>query len=140
MGLRFAARFGACALAILLAAAVLAPASRAQPAPEPAAASLAAEKLKLDEIEAACVDVRAKSAEIEAERAAVDARLKDLGPPPARDAAAEPPAVAAERDQLSRHKAELGAAASQAAQLAARADRLLDRINDRRRVLFTEKL
>ncbi|HYS47342.1 MAG TPA: DUF3772 domain-containing protein [Xanthobacteraceae bacterium] len=161
MGLRFAARFGACALAMLLAAAVLAPASRAQPAPEPAAASLAAEKLKLDEIEAASgreslsdqaladlrrdaaavrADLRGRAAEIEAERAAVDARLKDLGPPPARDAAAEAPAVAAERDQLSRHKAELGAAASQAAQLAARADRLLDRINDRRRVLFTEKL
>jgi len=164
MGLRFAARFGAWALAIVIAMAALAPANLAQPAPAPAptpAATLSVQKLKLDEIEAASAresmsdqalaslrsdamavrtELRARAADLDSRRAAADARLKDLGAAPDKDAAPEPPAVAAERDQLNRLKAELGAGASQTAPLLSRADQLLARIDERRRTLFTEKL
>jgi small-conductance mechanosensitive channel len=160
--MRFAARVALGALAILLAALVFAPAARAQqpPAADPAA-GLATAKLMLDEIEAAAgragltgqalVDLRAnaaatredllaKAAEIGARRAAVDAQLKDLGPPPPKDAPPEAAAVAAERARLTALAAELGAAGNLARQLATRADQLFDRINERRRTLFTDKL
>lgn len=159
MGARFAGRVSF-ALAILLAALAFAPAGAQQPPATNAAAGLAAAKLMLDEIEvaagreslsgAALVDLRAqaaaahekllaKAADIATKQAAAEAQLKDLGPAPT-DGRTEAPAVAAERSRLTALAAELGAAANLARQLATRADQVFDRINERRRVLFTDKL
>ena len=161
MGVRFAARVALAGLAVLLAALAFAPAAHAQQPPAPdAAAGLATAKLKLDEIEATArrasltgqelADLRAQTAatredlltkatDIGALRAAAEAQLKDLGAPPA-DGKAEAPAIAAERARLTALVAQRGAEANLARQLATRADQLLDRINEARRVLFTEKL
>lgn len=158
--MRFAAR-ALGALAILLAALAFAPAGRAQqPAPPDTAAALATAKLMLDEIEAAVgragtsgqallelrarvgairEDLLAKAAEIAGKRAAAEAQLKDLGPPPT-DGRSEAPATAAERARLTALVAGLGGDASLARQLATRAEQLFDRINERRRALFAEKL
>jgi small-conductance mechanosensitive channel len=159
MGARFAGRVSF-ALAILLAALAFAPAGAQQPPATNAAAGLAAAKLMLDEIEvaagreslsgAALVDLRAqaaaahqnllaKAADIATKQAAAEAQLKDLGPAPT-DGRTEAPAVAAERSRLTALAAELGAAANLARQLATRADQVFDRINERRRILFTDKL
>jgi potassium-dependent mechanosensitive channel len=161
MGARFAGRVSL-ALAILLAVLAFAPAGRAQPPPAAAdpAAGLAATKLMLDEIEAAAgrenmsgaalVDLRAraaaahedllaKAADFGTKQAAAEAQLKDLGPTPA-DGPAEAPPVAAERARLTALTAELGAGANLARQLATRAGQVFDRVNERRRILFTDKL
>ena len=159
MGARFAGRILR-ALAILLAVLVIAPPAWAQ---QPAAADpngFAAAKLMLDEIEtaagresiggAALVELRtravaahdallAKAADIGGKLAAAQAQLKDLGPPPS-DGRAETPAVAAERARLTALIAELGATANLARQLATRAGQIFDRVNERRRILFTDKL
>jgi potassium-dependent mechanosensitive channel len=161
MGVRFAARVALGALAILLAALAFAPAGRAQQPPTPdAAAALATAKLMLDEIEAAAgragtsgralIDLRGqasaihedlltKAADIAGKRTAAEAQLKDLGPAPT-DGRTEAPAIAAERARLTALVADLGAQGNLARQLATRADQLFDRINERRRILFTDTL
>jgi small-conductance mechanosensitive channel len=159
MGARFVGR-ASLALAILLAALAFAPAGAQPPPATDATAGLAAAKLMLDEIEvaagreslsgAALVDLRAqaaaahqnllaKAADIATKQAAAEAQLKDLGPAPT-DGRTEAPAIAAERARLTALAAELGAAANLARQLATRADQVFDRINERRRILFTDKL
>jgi small-conductance mechanosensitive channel len=156
MGARFAGRVLR-ALAVVLALAVM-PAG-AQPPPADTS-GLAAAKLMLDEIEAAAgregasgaalaelrsraaaahEDLLAKAADLGSQQAAAEAQLKDLGPAPA-DGRAEAPAVAAERARLTALTAQLGASANLARQLATRAGQLFDRLNERRRVLFTDKL
>ncbi len=156
MGARFAGRVLR-ALAIVLALA-LAPAGAQQPPADPS--GLAAAKLLLDEIEAATgrastsgaalvelraraagahEDLLAKAADLGYQQAAAQAQLKDLGPAPA-DGRAEAPAVAAERARLSTLTAELGASVNLARQLATRAGQVFDRLNERRRILFTDKL
>jgi potassium efflux system protein len=160
MGVRFAARVALGALAILLAALAFAPAGRAQQAAPDTAAALATAKLMLDEIDAAAgrestsgralIDLRAraatarddllaKAADVANKRTAAEAQLKDLGPPPT-DGRSEPAPVAAERARLTALAADLGAQGNLARQLATRADQLFDRINARRRALFTDTL
>ena len=156
MGARFA-RQVLLALAIGLALAG-GPAAAQQP---PAGADgLAAAKLALDEIEAAAgrestssvalVELRARAAgvhedllatvaDLANQQAAAEAQLKDLGSRPT-DGRAEAPATAAERTRLTALTATLGASANLARQLATRAGQVFDRVNERRRVLFTEKL
>jgi small-conductance mechanosensitive channel len=154
MRVRFAARVALAALATLLAALVFAPSSRAQQ-PSAPDVGLAAPKLLLDEVEAAASrenvtapefddlrgkslsareDLRAKAAGIDTRRAAADAQLKALGPAPPKDGPPEAPAIAAERARLTALSGELGEAASLARQLATRADQLLKRIDERRRI------
>jgi potassium-dependent mechanosensitive channel len=158
MGARFAGRVLR-ALAVLLALAG-APAGAQQPPPAVDSTGLAAAKLMLDEIEAAAgreslsgaalVDLRAraaavhddllaKAADIGGKLTAAQAQLKELGPLPA-DGRAEAPAVAAERARLIALAGELGATANLARQLATRAGQVFDRVNERRRILFTDKL
>jgi potassium efflux system protein len=158
MGARFAGRILR-ALAVLLALAGAPAGAQQQPlAADPT--GLAAAKLMLDEIEAAAgreslsgaalVDLRAraaavhddllaKAADIGGKLTVAQAQLKDLGPPPA-DGRAEAPAVVAERARLTALAAELGATANLARQLATRAGQVFDRVNERRRILFTDKL
>src|ERR1700741_4759325 len=156
MGARFAGRMLR-ALAIVLAFA-LAPAGAQQPPPD--TAGLAAAKLLLDEIEAAAgrestsgaamrelrgpaagvhEDLLAKATDLGNKQAAAQAQLKDLGPAPT-DGRAELPAVAAERTRLTGLTTELGSNVNLARHLATRAGQVFDRLNERRRVLFTDKL
>src|SRR5262249_20538727 len=67
-------------------------------------------------------------------------RLKQLGPAPAATAPAEDPGLAAERERLNRSFGEVDAALRQAKLLALRADQLSDRVTDRRRSIFTQRL
>jgi small-conductance mechanosensitive channel len=149
------------ALAILLPALAALPAARAQhPAATDPTAGLAAAKLTLDEIEAAAVrestsgaalvelrtraaatqeDLLGKANDLGNKRDAAAAQLKDLGPPPT-EGRVEPAAVAAERARLTALAADLGTASSLAHQLATRAGQVFDLVNERRRVLFTDKL
>jgi potassium-dependent mechanosensitive channel len=156
MGARFAGRVLR-ALAIVLALA-LAPAGAQQPPAD--TTGLAAAKLLLDEIEAAAgrestsgaaivelraraagahEDLLAKAADLGNKQAAAQAQLTDLGPAPT-DGRAEPPAVATERARLTALTAELGASVNLARQLATRAGQVFDRLNERRRILFTDTL
>jgi potassium efflux system protein len=156
MGARFAGRV-LHALAIVLALA-LAPAGAQPPPADPS--GLAAAKLLLDEIEAAAgrestsgaavvelraraagahEDLLAKAADLGNQQAAAQAQLKDLGPAPT-DGRAEASAVAAERARLTALTAEFGASVNLARQLATRAGQVFDRLNERRRILFTDKL
>ena len=118
-------------------------------------------KLSLDEIETtinrdglgseALIDLRSRIAPIreqlrqrigvlEPGLTQVDMRLKELGPAPGKDAPAEDAAIAAEREQMLRRSAEFDAGLRQARLLALRADQLLERVNDQRRVIFTREL
>jgi small-conductance mechanosensitive channel len=85
-------------------------------------------------------DLRDRRAQIEPQLARADRRLKELGPPPAKDAAPEQSAVAAEREQLTREFGELDAAAKMAKLLAVRVDQLTERLNERRNAIFTQRL
>jgi potassium-dependent mechanosensitive channel len=156
MGARFAGRMLR-ALALVLALA-LAPAGAQQPSVD--TTGLSAAKLLLDEIEAAAgrestsgaalvelraraagahEDLLAKAADLGNKQAAALAQLKDLGPAPT-DGRAEPPAVSAERARLTALTTELGTNVNLARQLATRAGQVFDRLNERGRVLFTDKL
>ena len=156
MGARFAGRVLR-ALASVLALALV-QAGAQQPPADPS--GLAAAKLLLDEIEAAAgrestsgaalielraraagahEDLLAKAADLGNQQAAAQAQLKDLGPAPT-DARAEAPALVAERARLTALTAELGASVNLARQLATRAGQAFDRLNERRRILFTDKL
>ena len=64
----------------------------------------------------------------------IDARLKGLGPPPARDAPPEDAGIAAERARLTQQRAEVDAAIKQVQLLQTRADQLANALSDRRRI------
>src|SRR5580704_19476085 len=122
-------RIGVLLIVAAAAFAAAAPASRAQQSVQPTQlAALESIKLALDQIEitinrdglsaAALVDlwrqlvplrdeIRTRRADIEPQLAQIEARLKELGLPPAKDAPPEQPAVSAERDQLTRQFSEL---------------------------------
>jgi small-conductance mechanosensitive channel len=156
MGARFARQL---LLALAVGLALAAAPAGAQQAPADSD-GLGAAKLALDEIEAAAgrestssaalVQLRARAAgvhedllakvtDLGSKQAAAEAQLKDLGPAPT-DGRAEAPAVAAERTRLTALTGTLSASANLARQLATRAGQVFDRVNERRRVLFTEKL
>lgn len=77
---------------------------------------------------------------LERRLADVDTRLKQIGDPPAADAPPEEASLAAERTRLSQRRAVLDGGLKQARLLMLRADDLAERITDRRRSLFTQRL
>jgi len=85
-------------------------------------------------------ELRDKVADLEPRLADIDARLKGLGPAPAKDAAPEDPGIAAERVQLTQQRNELDAAIKQAQLLQTRAEQLADTLSDRRRSAYVETL
>jgi potassium efflux system protein len=150
-------------LLIVAAAAFMAgaPASAQQPAQPTHLAALESLKLSLDQLElainrddlsvSALVDlwrqlvpvrdeIRARRADIEPQLAQIEARLKELGAAPAKDAPPEQPAIGAERDQLARQFSELDSALKLARLLGVRADQLLDRLAERRSTVFAQRL
>ena len=72
--------------------------------------------------------------------AEADARLKQLGPAPAKDAPPEAPALAEERDTLTKAFGRLDGSAKQAKVLILRADQMVERITERRRVQYASRL
>jgi potassium-dependent mechanosensitive channel len=132
-----------------------------QPPQQTALAELEPMKLALDQIEATLRreelpigtlrdleaslapvrdDLRGKLADLQGRLAKLDDARKKLGPAPAADAPAESPTIAAERTRLNQAYSDVDAAAKQANLLSSRADALADRIGQRQRDLFTQRL
>ncbi len=72
--------------------------------------------------------------------AEVDARLKQIGDPPAAGAEPEDASLATERTRLNQRRSVLDGGLKQSRLLILRADDLVERIVDRRRALFTSQL
>jgi small-conductance mechanosensitive channel len=142
--------------------ATLASPAAGQPAPKPQgppALSVAQERAQLDDLtrqigqaqtDDQLAEVKDKALALQAQAqataqaqapqlAALDARLAQLGPVPARRRA-ESAAVRLERDRLSRRRADIDADIKQARLLATAADQLADQVAEQGRVLFNEKL
>ena len=85
-------------------------------------------------------ELRTRIEELEPRVVAIEARLKLLGPAPAKDAPPEEPAVAAEREQLAQSFSQVDGALKQARQLAVRSEQLGERITGRRHTLYTREL
>src|SRR5262249_13706814 len=84
--------------------------------------------------------LRGRTDALEPQLSEVDTRLKQLGPAPPATAPPEDAALAAERERLAKVFGDLDATLRQARLLALRADQLSDRITDRRRAIFTQRL
>jgi small-conductance mechanosensitive channel len=84
--------------------------------------------------------LRDKVAELEPRLADFDARLKGLGPAPAKDAPPEDAGIAAERARLTQQRTDIDAAIKQVQLLQARADQLAASLSDRRRTAYAETL
>jgi potassium efflux system protein len=146
--------------AVAILAAVLASPGLAQP-PSGDAGTLETIKRTLDEAEAATAreglwpqalinlgrtvaaareELRTRIADLEPRVTEAEARLKQLGPPPAKDAPAEGAAVAAERERLTAAFAELDGALKQTRLLAVHADQLAARLAERRQTLYAREL
>lgn len=85
-------------------------------------------------------DLRAAAEGFQQRLTDVDARRKQLGDPPAASAPAEDIAITTERVRLDQRHADLDAALKQARLLSLRGDDLADRITDKRRNIFTQRL
>ena len=85
-------------------------------------------------------DLRARIAELEPQVAQAEARLKQLGPPPGKDAPPENAALAEERARLNKEFGELDAPLKQLRLLLGRADQLADQINELRRAAYARQL
>ena len=85
-------------------------------------------------------DLRARVADLEPQFAQVEARLKQLGAPPAKDAPPETPALTEERARLNKEYSEIEAPLKQTRVLAERADQLSDQITERRRAAYARQL
>ena len=72
--------------------------------------------------------------------AELDARLKQLGPAPAKDAPPEEAAVAAEREEFSQNFATYDGALKQARLLSVKTDQLNERISERRRTIYARMI
>src|SRR5947209_14426312 len=83
--------------------------------------------------------LRDKAADLEPRLADLDARLKGLGPAPAKDAP-EDPAIAAERARLTQQRAEIDAALKQVQLLQTRAEQMAANLSERRRSAYAETL
>jgi potassium-dependent mechanosensitive channel len=148
---------------VLLVAAMLAGAlvSAAGQSPTPEPVRLEAVKLELDQVEATLgreglgdetlgelrdrtsgvrEQLRERIDALEPQLNEIDTRLKQLGSAPPATAPPEDPALAAERERLTKSHGEIDAALRQARVLALRADQLGDRITERRRAIFTQRL
>jgi potassium-dependent mechanosensitive channel len=84
--------------------------------------------------------IRQRGAVLEPRLKQIGDRLAELGAAPAAGAAPEDATVAAERSRLTAAQTEFDGAVKQARLLAGRADDLADRINARRRQIFTDRL
>jgi small-conductance mechanosensitive channel len=84
--------------------------------------------------------LRDKISDLEPRLAELDARLKGLGPPPAKDAPAEDAAIATERARLNQQRAEIDTAIRQAQLLQTRTEQLASQLSDRRRSAYAETL
>jgi potassium efflux system protein len=84
--------------------------------------------------------VRQRAAVLEPRLKQVTDRLAELGAAPAAGAAPEDATVAAERGRLTAVQGEFDSAVKQTRLLAGRADELADRVNARRRQIFTDRL
>jgi small-conductance mechanosensitive channel len=84
--------------------------------------------------------MRQRAAALEPRLKQITDRLAELGAVPAFGAAPEDATVAGERSRLNAAQGELDNAVKQARLLAGRADELADRINTRRRQIFTDRL
>ncbi|MBX6424488.1 MAG: mechanosensitive ion channel family protein [Variibacter sp.] len=84
--------------------------------------------------------LRAKLEDLEPRMAEAEERLKQLGPPPPKDAPAEPAALAAEREDLSRAFSALDGAVKQSRLLLVRSDQLAERITARRHALYAREI
>ena len=84
--------------------------------------------------------MRQRSGVLEPRLRQITDRLAELGAAPAAGAAPEDATVAGERGQLTARQTEFDGAVKQARLLGGRADELADRINARRRQIFTDRL
>jgi small-conductance mechanosensitive channel len=84
--------------------------------------------------------MRQRGAVLEPRLKQITDRLAELGAAPAAGAAPEDATVAAERSRLAAAQTEFDGAVKQARLLSGRADDLADRINARRRQIFTDRL
>jgi small-conductance mechanosensitive channel len=84
--------------------------------------------------------LRERLADLEPRLAEADARLKQLGPPPLRDAPPESASIASERERLSQAFAELDEAVKQTRLLGVRVTQLGDRLAERQHGLYTREL
>jgi potassium efflux system protein len=84
-------------------------------------------------------ELRDKGADLEPRLADLDARLKGLGPAPAKDAS-EDPAIAAERARLIEQRTGIDAAIKQVQLLQTRAEQLSSILSERRRSAYAETL
>ncbi|HET9904906.1 MAG TPA: DUF3772 domain-containing protein [Xanthobacteraceae bacterium] len=165
MRTRFAGGCSLCRLAVLALVAIAAvlisrPALSQQPTPAEAGVIENA-KLTLDRVEAGLgrddisVDELGSSRsavtaardalggtleKLEPRLAEAQARLKEIGPAPGKDAPAEAPALTAERERLSQTLAALDGAVKQIRLLMVRSDQLLDRITSRRHALYAGQI
>jgi potassium efflux system protein len=157
----FACRFLRMAAAILLTASVLLTSAVAEESSADDPAAFEAIRLLLDRIEVtlkreglsaqalydlgqtlnpARDQLRGRIADLEPKFAQIEERLKQLGPPPGKDAPPENPALAEERARLSKELSETEAPLKQARSLAARADQLADQITEQRRAAYARQL
>jgi potassium efflux system protein len=84
--------------------------------------------------------LRDKITDLEPRLAELDARLKGLGAPPAKDAPAEDGAIATERTRLNQQRGEIDTAIRQAQLLQTRTEQLGNLLSDRRRSAYAETL
>jgi potassium efflux system protein len=84
--------------------------------------------------------LRDKISDLEPRLAELDARLKGLGPLPAKDAPAEDAAIATERARLNQQRGEIDTAIRQAQLLQTRTEQLASLLSDRRRSAYAETL
>lgn len=85
-------------------------------------------------------ELRGKIAELEPRHGEAEARVKQLGPAPAKDATPENPAVSAEREAMNLAFSELDGALKQARLFLVRTDQLTERLNAQRQSLYAREL
>jgi small-conductance mechanosensitive channel len=85
-------------------------------------------------------ELHGRIADLEPKFAQIEERLKKLGPPPAKDAPPENPALAEERARLNQELSEIEAPLKQARSLAARADQISEQITEKRRDAYARQL
>src|SRR5215470_10108857 len=85
-------------------------------------------------------DLDGEMAKIAPRLSEVDARLTELGQPPAAGAPPEDATIAAERERLTRVRAGIDSALKQGRLLGVQSDHLAERISERRRLVFAHEL
>jgi small-conductance mechanosensitive channel len=84
--------------------------------------------------------LRVQAEALEPQIADLDARIKQLGERPPATAPPEDPAITAERERLNKAHGEIDTALKQVRLTALRADQLGERVTDRRRAIFAQRL